>query len=416
MFETLFNGRKTLETYRTAPLLDSRLRYLEHLAETGARPPTLRGIAMAQLRLVLALDLTGDDKVRLGQIQEVAEEWSCPGLHRKYERAGARFRGEFVSRTVRWLRFVGLFQEPEDAGHAHEAEVSAYEKWMRQERGFSEQSIGRYCKAANEFLDWLPPELPLASVRISDIDGAITAKQAARNYSRPTIRNYATGLKAFFRFAEQRGWTTHGLAEGIVAPQTYPNEGVPLGPTRDEVQRVLATTEGDRPTDKRDRALLMTLIAYGLRSGEVRGLRLDDLDWENERLRVRRPKSGRTDHYPLSPGVGEAILRYILEVRPRATGERTVFLLMRAPFTPLSAAALGTVVRTRFARAGVVLRRMGPHALRHAAAQRLLDQGMSLKVVGDFLGHRHPSTTGIYAKVDLPTLREVAEFDLGSLA
>lgn len=416
MFETLFNGRKTLETYRAAPLLDCRLRYLEHLAETGARPPTLRGIAMAQLRLVLLLDLTEDDTVSLAQIQAAAKQWSCPALHRIYKRAGAQFRGEFVSRAVRWLRYVGLFEEPEDAGHGHTAEVRAYENWMRHERGFSEQSIGRYRRAANEFFDWLPADLPLASVRISDIDAAITAKQTARTYSRPTIRNYATGLKAFFRFAEQRAWATPGLAEGIVAPRTYPDEGVPLGPTRDQVQRVLATTEGDRPTDKRDRALLMTLIAYGLRSGEVRGLQLDDLDWENERLRVRRPKSGRTDHYPLSPGVGQAILRYILEVRPRTTAERTVFLLMRAPFTALSGAGLGTVVRTRFERAGVVLRRMGPHALRHAAAQQLLDQGMSLKVVGDFLGHRHPSTTGIYAKVDLPTLREVAEFDLGGLA
>ena len=416
MFETLFNGRKTLETYRTAPLLDSRVRYLEHLAENGARPPTVRGIAMAQLRLVLVLDLTEEDKVGLGQIQAAAEDWACPGLHRTYKRAGARFRAEFVGRTVRWLRFAGLFHEAEDAGHSHAAEVGAYEQWMRHERGFSEQSISRYCKAANEFFGWLPADLPLVSVRISDIDAAIAAKQTARTYSRATIRNYATGLKAFFRFAEQRAWAARGLTEGIVAPGTYPDEGVPLGPTRDEVQRVLATTEGDRPTDKRDRALLMILIAYGLRSGEVRSLRLDDLDWENERLRVRRPKSGRTDHYPLSPGVGEAILQYILEVRPRATAERTVFLLMKAPFTPLSAAGLGTVVRTRFERAGVVVRRMGPHALRHAAAQQLLDQGMSLKVVGDFLGHRHPSTTGIYAKVDLPTLREVAEFDLGGLA
>ena len=415
MFETLFNGRKTLETYRAAPLLECRLRYLEHVAKSGAGTPTLRTLAVGQLRLVLLLDFTEDDTVSLGQIQAAAEEWSCPAMHRIYKPAGPQCRAEFVSRAVRWLRFAGLFEEPEETRHAHAAEVSAYEEWMRHERGFSEQSIGRYCRAANEFFGWLPADLPLASVRISDIDGAIAAKQASRTYSRSTIRNYATGLKAFLRFAEQRGWAAQGLAEGTVAPRTYPDEGVPLGPTRDEVQRVLSTTEGDRPTDKRDRAILMILIAYGLRSGEVRSLRLDDLDWENERLRVRRPKSGRTDHYPLSPGVGEAILRYILEVRPRDTAERTVFLAMRAPFTPLTGGGLGTLVKTRFERAGVALRRMGPHVLRHAAAQQLLDRGMSLKVVGDFLGHRHPSTTGIYAKVDLPTLREVAEFDLGGL-
>ena len=60
--------------------------------------------------------------------------------------------------------------------------------------------------------------------------------------------------------------------------------------------------------------------------------------------------------------------------------------------------------------------RRGPHALRHAAAQHLLDQGMSYKVIGDFLGHRNTSSTAVYAKVNLNALREVADFDLEGLA
>ena len=74
-------------------------------------------------------------------------------------------------------------------------------------------------------------------------------------------------------------------------------ETVPKGLNRDEVLRLLATTEGDRAADLRDRAILMVLIAYGLRSGEVAGLQLDDLNWEEETLRVRRPKPGRIHHY-----------------------------------------------------------------------------------------------------------------------
>ena len=67
----------------------------------------------------------------------------------------------------------------------------------------------------------------------------------------------------------------------------------------------LPATEGDRPVEKRDRAILMVSIAYGLGAGEVGGLQLNDLDWENETLRVRRPKVGRTHLYPLSRGVGQ---------------------------------------------------------------------------------------------------------------
>ena len=74
-----------------------------------------------------------------------------------------------------------------------------------------------------------------------------------------------------------------------------------------------------------------------------------------------------------------------------------------------------TVAR-RLDRLGVMTWRRGPHALRHAAAQHLLDQGMSYKVIGDFLGHRNTSSTAVYAKVNLNALREVADFDLEGLA
>ena len=89
---------------------------------------------------------------------------------------------------------------------------------------------------------------------------------------------------------------------------------------------------------------------------------------------------------------------------------------MRAPIRPLDRRALGKIVRDRLASLGIVTGKRGTHALRHAAAQHLLDQGMSMKVIGDFLGHRDPSSTAIYAKVNLAALREVAALDLEGLA
>ena len=117
----------------------------------------------------------------------------------------------------------------------------------------------------------------------------------------------------------------------------------------------------------------------------------------------------------LSRGVGQAILNYILDVRPPLP-ERTLFFTLRAPFRPLGRSSLGNLVHRRLNRLGIASVRRGPHALRHAAAQHLLDQGMSMKVIGDFLGHRDPSSTAVYAKVNLNALREVADFDLEGLA
>jgi len=85
------------------------------------------------------------------------------------------------------------------------------------------------------------------------------------------------------------------------------------------------------------------------------------------------------------------------------------------PIRPLGRKSLGKIVCDRLAGIGVVTGRRGTHALRHAAAQHLLDQGMSMKVIGDFLGHRDPSSTTIYAKVNLAALREVVALDLEGL-
>ena len=206
-----------------------------------------------------------------------------------------------------------------------------------------------------------------------------------------------------------------GIAATITAPRIYVNEDVPARLKREDVVRLLATTEGDRPVDKRDRAILMPLAVYGLRSGELRGLQLADVDWEQETLRVRRPKPGRTHVYPLSLGVGQAIVRYLQDVRPQKP-DRTLFLTLLAPFRPLTRGTLGRMLRRRLRTLGIVTGRRGPQALRHAAAQHLLDLGMAMKVVGDFLGHRSPSSTSVYAKVNLNALREVASFDLEGLA
>ena len=171
----------------------------------------------------------------------------------------------------------------------------------------------------------------MASVGITMIDQVIF-RYHARGYSRSTIHLYAQHLRVFFRFAEPQGRCTPGLAGGILPPRRYRGEPIPKGVNRNETIRLLATTEGDRPSNIRARAILMLLITYGLRAGEVSGLQVDDLDWEQEMLRVRCPKPGRTHLYPLSRGVGQTILRYLREVRP-VQPERRLFLTLKAPIS-----------------------------------------------------------------------------------
>jgi integrase len=171
-------------------------------------------------------------------------------------------------------------------------------------------------------------------------------------------------------------------------------------------------TQGNRPADIRDRAVLMLLAIYGLRTDEVRHLRLDDLDWESETIRVACPKTKRVRTSPLVRSVGDAILRYLREVRPQSV-HRELFLTLLPPIRPLR--GMWDLVGKRLRKLGVKSPHQGPHALRHACATHLLAEGFSLKEIGDHLGHQLPNTTRIYAKVDFPGLRKVADFDLGGV-
>lgn len=416
MFAEIFFPR-TAERYRAAPLVEQRERYLVHLKTTGARRSSLRKCANDQLSLMRLLDLQNGQLVSRAQIEAAAARWSQPRGRRCNWAASRKTRERFVSHGVRWLGFLGWLDEPDRERHPHDAEVRILAEWLRDERGLSEATVRSYSAAANRFFVYLAAAkgVRLSDVGMTDIDDAIAAEYGPGAWSRRTRHDYAQRLKAFFLFAEKRGWCRAGLAAGILAPRFLADEAVPKGLRREDVVHLLASVEGERPVDKRDRAILMLFIGYGLRTGEVEELRLDDLDWENAMLRVRCPKPGRTHLWPLSQGVGHAILRYITGARPSSFG-RSLFFTMRAPISPLSQKALGKMVRDRLTSIGVVTGRRGPHALRHAAAQHLLDQGTSMKVIGDFLGHRDPSSTLIYAKVDLAALREVAALDLEGLA
>ena len=418
MFEELFTNRSTIERYRAAPLVEPRERYLRHLAESGASRNSLRQIALDQLRLLHLLDLSEGERVTVAQIEATAPEWGRARHHKLGHKRPTTQKStkRALSRVIRWLRFLGWLDEPEEDRHPYSVELGAFEDWMRAERGHAEGTIDYSLRGAKEFLAWLAARgKRLESVRISDVDGAIESKKARVQCSRETIRGYAERLRAFVRFAEDRGWCAPGIAAGILPGRFYPGEKVRSTLSRVEIRQLLATTDSDRPVHKRDRAILMVLIVYGLRAGEVRTLQLDDLDWENETLRVRRPKTGRIDLFPLSQAVGQAIVRYIVDVRPPRP-ERTLFLTLWAPIRPLGRSAPGAIVRRRMDEAGITAERRGAHALRHTAAQHLLDRGVSMKVIGDYLGHRTPCSTRTYAKFDLNALREVANFDLEGLA
>jgi site-specific recombinase XerD len=141
---------------------------------------------------------------------------------------------------------------------------------------------------------------------------------------------------------------------------------------------------------------------------------MEDVDWSQNILRIRRSKTSRVQECPLTPTMRQSLHRYLNGARPNHS-RREVFLTLRAPFRPLSATAVYDLTSSLTARLNITSPKHGPHGLRHACASYLLKQGFTLKKIGDHLGHRCVSATQIYAKVDLEGLRKIAAFDLGGL-
>ena len=315
---------------------------------------------------------------------------------------------------MNWLHFLGRLEEPKAKALPFADRLADFAAFQCEERGLSSVTIRAQSWHVEKFLSWLGEQnRSFEDVCLEDVD-TFLAGNGKRSWGRVSIATSAKALRAFFRHAEVRGWCAANIAAGIDSPRLFQQEGLPAGPPWPDVQRLIASAGGDSARDIRDRAILMLLATYGLRSGEVAGLCLKDLNWENETVSIARSKTRSAQKYPLVNEVGEAILRYLQQVRPRCT-RRELFLTLKAPFRRLSQGSLYHLVSTRLDVLGIHVPRRGPHSLRHACAGHLLAEGFSLKEIGDHLGHRSAEATRIYAKVDLAGLREVANFDLGGL-
>jgi integrase/recombinase XerD len=232
-------------------------------------------------------------------------------------------------------------------------------------------------------------------------------ERAASGLARSTVREDAGILRVFLRYLHREGLTVTDLSDAVGWPQVYRKSTIPRSISWDSVNRVLTGVDRRTEAGRRDYAILLLLVTYGLRAREVAALTLDDIDWKRDRLAIPERKAGHSTAFPLSPIVGEAILDYLRDGRPETT-ERHVFFRAVAPHEPIGPAAVASRARHFLLQAGIQVPRPGSHTLRHSAVQRLVDANLDLKTIGDFIGHRSPRSTEVYAKVDVEALRQVA--------
>jgi site-specific recombinase XerD len=290
--------------------------------------------------------------------------------------------------------------------------VEEYATFLRDHVGLRPRTIQGIRQANVALLTFLvgAGSLDLAMVQPQSVHQFIVAE--AKRYSRLGLRSRCGAIRGFLAYLHRRGVLTTDLSAAVVAPRVYKHEQCPRFLTRTEVDAVLAAIDRHTPSGKRSFAMLMLLATYGLRGNEVRLLRLDDIDWRKDRIRIVNRKAGNSTDYPLTPAVGEAILDYLKDGRPASTC-REVFLTAIAPIKPLTRPEpIAHQVRKYLAQAGITVERPGTHSFRYSCAQRLLESGTPLKTIGDYLGHTHPDSTQRYVKIAIDQLREVALGDV----
>jgi integrase/recombinase XerD len=308
-------------------------------------------------------------------------------------------------------QFLGVVQAaPPRSGTASRP----FAKWapgfldhLHGERGLSSTTIAGYFQHLTRFEEYLAA-CGIRSARALSpavLDGFLAARRA--KVSARSLSGVCAALRAFLRYLFRQRLIRRDLGAVVDGPRTYALSGIPRSISWEEVQHTLATVDRRSVVGKRDYAILLLLVVYGLRAREVASLTLDDIEWRGATLHIRGRKAGHATIYPLATEVGEAVLDYLRHGRPQVS-ERRLFLRGMAPRAAVTHRIVSNRAKYYLKKAGIEVHRPGSHTLRHSCAQRLVDADFSLKVIGDFLGHRHASSTRIYSKVSIGALREVA--------
>ena len=285
--------------------------------------------------------------------------------------------------------------------------AGAFFEYLRGERGLRDASVRLYHYHLAQFEAYPATigivELPALSPPVL---GAFVI-ESSRRFGRTSMRNLCGILRVFLRYLYRHQVISKDLSASVESPRVYRLSTIPRSITWDEVRRMLEAVDRRTAAGKRDYAILLLLVTYGLRGREVAALRVDDLDWKRDRLRIPERKAGHSTAYPLSPTVGAALVEYLQHGRPQAT-DRRIFFRVLAPPVPLTASAVSSRASHYLHRAGIAVPRAGSHTLRHTCVQRLVDAEFPFKVIGDYVGHRAPESTEIYTKVATDALRDVA--------
>lgn len=230
-----------------------------------------------------------------------------------------------------------------------------------------------------------------------------------RCYEKPTINHTMRAVRYYLKFCYENGLMERELFSMLPNPHYNRQSRLPSSYSSDEVLRLLESIDLGNPCGIRDYAIILLIARLGLRSSDVANIRFSNIDWENDIIRIIQVKTGNPLELPLLEDVGEAIIRYLQNNRPKTESDH-VFVMQKPPYTAFSPNAVGSLVRNHLQKSGIHLegKKKGSHTLRHSLASRLLEHGIPLPVISEILGHTNTETTMTYLRIDITELKKCA--------
>ncbi|MFV0461155.1 MAG: site-specific tyrosine recombinase XerD [Actinomycetales bacterium] len=308
------------------------------------------------------------------------------------------------------------------------SQVGDYLQHLAVERGLAINSLAAYRRDLRRYADYLDSEgvTQAQDVTAAQVSGFLTTIRQGTD-GRPALSaasaaRAVVAVRGWHRFLALEGTVTEDVAAQVRPPATP--QRLPKALTQIQVRRLLeAAGVGDTPIGLRDRALLEVLYATGARISEAIGLDLDDLP--EQVLRAdRAPSEGGSDPdsaqvrllgkgdkeriVPLGSYAQAALQAYLVRGRPAlvTTGRGTAAVFVNVRGGRLSRQSAWSALSAAAERAHLGVQ-VSPHTLRHSFATHLLEGGADVRVVQELLGHASVTTTQMYTKVTIDTLREV---------
>lgn len=285
-----------------------------------------------------------------------------------------------------------------------DARVTDYLNHLRAERGLSPNTISAYRSDLQKLASWAASrEQAIEAIKPRDV-AAFLAQLRALGLSARSAGRAVHAIRGFFRFLVREEKLAEDPMENVRSPRPF--KPLPRFLNRAQVEALLRAPDLTTPLGLRDKAILETMYASGLRASEVTHLKTENIDPDIGLLRIFG--KGRKERLvPIGSSALAAILRYEQEGRPRLLKKKkTRELFLNHSGGGLSRMGLWLIVR-RHALAVGVAGILTPHVLRHSFATHLLENGADLRALQAMLGHADISTTEIYTHVTRERLRQV---------